>query len=127
MKYAVHPWSHSWPTDKRDPEARVGKMCTFVAVIGRCGRSKLAVWVDVIVSEFGRRTWMPFWVFWMLVSGMSQCTESLPNKCRVAPVSAATLVVLFSFCVMFAMADVYLLVRSEFTLVAKLGKWAGLE
>ena len=113
--------------DNREPEARVGKMCTFVAAIGRCGRSKLAVWVDVIVLEFGRRTWMPFWVFWMLVSGMSQCTKSLPKKCPVAPVSVATLVVLFSFCVMFAMADSYQLVSSELTLEAKLGKWAGRE
>ena len=38
-KYAWQPWSHSWPMDRRDPEANSGKMCAVFASGGREGMS----------------------------------------------------------------------------------------
>ena len=72
LKYAVHPWSHSWPINKRDPDAKVGKMCALVADAGSSGISRFAVWVEVMVFLFGSSTWMPFGLGLMLITGTSQ-------------------------------------------------------
>ena len=39
----------------RDPETRLGKMYVRLAAKGSCGRSSLAIWVEVMVSLFGSR------------------------------------------------------------------------
>ena len=49
--------------DRSEPEASVGKMSTFVAASGRFGRSRFALWIDCMVSTFGRRTCIPLEFF----------------------------------------------------------------
>ena len=49
--------------NRSEPEASVGKICAFVAASRRCGRSRFVVWVDCMVSAFGRKTWIPVEVF----------------------------------------------------------------
>ena len=39
-KVAVHPASHSCPMERRDPDARWGKMCVLLASFGSVGRSR---------------------------------------------------------------------------------------
>ena len=66
---ARQPASQSWPIDKRDPDARCGKMCTWRAASGRFGMSRRPVWVDRIVARLGRSTEIPLDVGLMLVRG----------------------------------------------------------
>ena len=68
---AVQPWSQSRPMESREPEERAGKMWATHAVAGRCGRSRVAVWVEVMVVPSGRRTEMPGEAGWRLRWGVS--------------------------------------------------------
>ena len=54
---AVHPSSHNFPTERRDPDARDGKTW---AVLADCGSliGRVVVWVDCIVSPLGSRTFI---------------------------------------------------------------------
>ena len=58
VKVAVQPLSQSWPTDKREPEARDGKTCTSLAAGGKWLLLRFALCVDVMRSWLGRRTLM---------------------------------------------------------------------
>lgn len=42
-KKMSQPWSQSWPMERREPEARDGKMCAVRAEMGREGKSSRAV------------------------------------------------------------------------------------
>jgi hypothetical protein len=53
---AVQLWSQIWPTDKREPEARLEKPWEIVAVDGRLGSGKLVVDVEVIIWPLGTMT-----------------------------------------------------------------------
>ena len=66
---AEHLESQSCPIDRRDPEARCGKMWAVRALFGSPGMSRIAVWVDFIVALFGSMTLMPFCVGIMAVKG----------------------------------------------------------
>ena len=61
----MYPWPHSWPMDKRDPDARVGKICTHVASGGSCDILRLVVWVEVMVSLLGSNTSILVRLGWM--------------------------------------------------------------
>ena len=82
-KCAVHPSSHSFPTEYREPEANVEKMCAFLARSLRCGRFNFAVCVDWDVMPFGFITFMGF--FARCISCIFG--SSFKPKCPVAPVS----------------------------------------
>ena len=66
---AEQPESHSCPIERRDPEARCGKMCAFRAVSGRPGISSTAVCVDFIVALFESIMFILFCVGTMSVKG----------------------------------------------------------
>ena len=66
VKVAIHPASHSCPTERRLPDAREGKRWTEVALSGRVGMFNFALCVDVIVSWLGRRTCISVGSGWML-------------------------------------------------------------
>ena len=68
---AVQPWLQSRPMDRREPEERAGKMWATHAAAGRCGRSRVAVWVEVMVVPSGRRTEMPGEAVWRLRWGVA--------------------------------------------------------
>ena len=58
--FAVHPWLHSSPMERR-PVVRIsGKMCWVHATGGKEGILRILVWVDVIVTPLGNNTLMPF-------------------------------------------------------------------
>ena len=60
--FAVHPWSHSSPMERR-PVVRIsGKTCWVHAAGGNEGISRSLVWVDVIVPPLGNNTLIPFTV-----------------------------------------------------------------
>ena len=60
--FAVHPWSHNKPIERR-PVVRIsGKMCWVHAAGGSEGIWRSLVWVDVIVPPLGNNTLMPFTV-----------------------------------------------------------------
>ena len=69
-KVAVHPASHSWPMDSKEPDANELKMCVRLECSGSCGISSSAVCVDCIVSLLGNWTVMPLEVGVTLVSGI---------------------------------------------------------
>ena len=83
VKVAVQPWSHSWPMDMREPEARLGKRCAVHASGGKKGRDNWAVWLEQMVPWFGSKTEMPGCATRLLVYG-----AVISRKCPVAPVSA---------------------------------------
>jgi hypothetical protein len=59
-KCATHPWSHSWPTERRELFLRAGNMWGMVAPIGIYGFiGRMAVWVLVMVLPSGRLTDIP--------------------------------------------------------------------
>ena len=70
MKCAVHPTSHSWPMERRDPDASSPKMCAWVALVGSSGMLRLHVFVDCMVALFGSRTVIPVLVRFELMTGM---------------------------------------------------------
>ena len=102
----VHPVSHSWHIDSREPDARCGEMCARCACVRSCGILSINVCVAVIVALFGRMTLMPLGVGVMFVIGMFVCTRfisplsscCLLRNVPVTPVSATSgllLVLLF--------------------------------
>ena len=58
--------------DRRESDARVGKMCVRVAAAGNSGISRLPVWVDFMVLLLGN-TCIPTGSGSMLIKGTSQC------------------------------------------------------
>ena len=58
VKVAMHPWSHSWPMEIREPDVRSGKMCAWQAESGRRGMFKVAMWVEVMRLPSGSKTEM---------------------------------------------------------------------
>jgi hypothetical protein len=56
VKMAVQSWSQILPTDKRDPEARLGKPWEMVADAGRLGNGRWAVDLDVMICPLGTMT-----------------------------------------------------------------------
>ena len=88
---AVQFWSHNFPTERREPEASVGKACAVVAWVGNVGIGKVVVWVESMVAPLGRRTFM---AGLFGETGWSERSVSLEAmKCPVAPVSAFSVVV----------------------------------
>ena len=69
-KVAVHPASHSWLMDSKEPDASELKMCVRLAYSGSWGISSRAVCVDCIVSALGSWTVMRLVVGVTLVSGI---------------------------------------------------------
>jgi len=69
----VHPASHSWPMDKRDLLAMVGKMCTCFACCGSSLMSSSPVCVSCMVLLFGRSTRIPLCTLRMFFTGMVVC------------------------------------------------------
>ena len=61
-KSAVHPASHSCPIDRREPDAKFGKMCVVFPCCGKPCMSSSAMCVDRMRAEFGRRTSIPLFV-----------------------------------------------------------------
>ena len=55
---AVHPASHNCPMDRRAPAGKCGKMCPWRALVGRDGRSRRQVCVEVTVLPSGMVTVM---------------------------------------------------------------------
>ena len=105
-KVARQPTSQSCPIERRDPEARCGKMWTWRAAKGRCGIANRPVCVDCIVARLGRRTEIPVGVGVTLVSGTFvwiRLVGSCVKKWAVAPVSATMgeFVIVFGCCGMF--------------------------
>ena len=58
-KVALQPWSHSWPIERRLPDARVRKRCTSCAGLGKLGMFKLALYLLSITFSLGKTTRMP--------------------------------------------------------------------
>ena len=56
LRDAVHPASHSWPMERSAPAGKCGKMCPRRAAMGKDGRSRRHVCVEVTVSPFGMAT-----------------------------------------------------------------------
>ena len=56
VKMAVQLWSQIWPTDRRDPEARFGKLWEMVADVGRPANGRWAVDFEVMIWPFGTMT-----------------------------------------------------------------------
>ena len=56
VKMAVHWWSQIWPTDSKEPEARLGKPWEMVAEWGRPCTGKWAVDCEVMIWPFGTMT-----------------------------------------------------------------------
>ena len=56
VKMAVQSWSHIRPTERREPEARLGKPWEMVADAGRPGSGRWAVDLDVIIWPLGTMT-----------------------------------------------------------------------
>ena len=85
VKVAVHPASHSWPMEMRElaPWLSAGKRWAAVAVFRREGKGRWAVWVEVMVSPFGRWTVMGFSASCWCVLG-----ASVVKKWPMVPVSA---------------------------------------
>ena len=93
MNTAVQFSSHRRPTERRDPEARVGKTCALVVDVGRLGIGRVVVCVEIMWSPLGRRTAMGrFVVALVFVVGRLDVEASM--KCPVAPVSALMRVLL---------------------------------
>ena len=59
--------------DKREPDARDGKMYVRVAPAGRSGISRLAVWVDFMVFLLGSNTCIPLSIVRVLILGITLC------------------------------------------------------
>ena len=74
---ALHPASHNCPMERREPEARCGKRCVCLALMGSCGMLRRPVWDEVMVALFGRRTEMPVEVGCMFEMGIVVWTRSL--------------------------------------------------
>ena len=88
VKVAVQPASHSWPTDKRLPEARDGKRWVDVAWSDSWGKFNLALCVELIVEWFGRSTWTPSGLGWTSRrTGWGAVLVGAVKKWLVAPVS----------------------------------------
>ena len=65
-KVALQPWSHSWPIERRLPDARVRKRCTSWAGLGKLGMFKHALYLLSITFLLGNKTRMPSAVMWTL-------------------------------------------------------------
>ena len=87
VNVAVHPTSHSWPTDRRLVLCSAGKMWARRALLGRVGIASSASCVDSMCDPSGRATWSGVLVVVLLVVGAR--TE---RKCPVHPVSMTALV-----------------------------------
>ena len=48
VNVAVQPWSQSWPTERREPDAKEGNMCTVLADGGKLLMLRFAWCVDVM-------------------------------------------------------------------------------
>ena len=56
VNVAVHPWSQSWPIDRRPVVCICGKRCWRRAAGGSVGMFKVRVWVDTMVPPLGNKT-----------------------------------------------------------------------
>ena len=56
VKTAVQLWSQIWPTDSKDPDARLLKPCDTVADGGKSGKGIFVVDLEVIMFPFGTMT-----------------------------------------------------------------------
>ena len=65
--------SHRFPIESSEPDAREGNIWASVALDGRCGRSKLAMWVDVMWVPLGRRAMIGVLAGLMLETEMLVC------------------------------------------------------
>ena len=99
--------------ERREIDARLGKMGAVLAVFGRDGTSSMVVGVDVIVLLLGKRTWIPFLFVITLRRGMSVWIY-LFQKWEVAPMSA----------IFFSLRSSSF-VSNENLLLQSLLKWAG--
>ncbi len=88
MKTAVHRTSQSWPTERRDPEAKVLKTCAFIDASGKFGSGNVAIFIECMNSPLGSRTRMDGLVFDSSLVGREELW--LSRKFPVAPVSAFT-------------------------------------
>ena len=95
MNVAVQSSSQSWPVERREPDARLGKMCVVFAFSLSPGMWSCPVWVARMVALLGKSTVMPLDVgftsvigtfVWMYLS----VTAVASKQCVVAPVSATT-------------------------------------
>ena len=73
-KRAVQPASHTYPIDNREPEAKCGKMCVFLALGGNCEMANTVVCVAFIAVLLDRRALLPLLVAVIFVRGRSTCT-----------------------------------------------------
>ena len=55
---AVHPTLHSWLMDRRAPAGKLGKICPRQALMGKVGRSRRQLCVEVTVLPSGMVTVM---------------------------------------------------------------------
>ena len=56
LKYVEQPWLQSWPMDRRDPDARVWKVCALRDLVGRARTPIIPSYVNCIVIFLGSRT-----------------------------------------------------------------------
>ena len=61
VKMAVQSWSQILPTERREPEARLGKPWGMVADGGKLGRGRVAVDWEVIIWPLGTMTLTEGW------------------------------------------------------------------
>ena len=85
---AMHPASHSWPTERRENCARSGSTCALHAAWGRSGRERYPSCVDSIVGPLGILTWMGLVAALRFVKG-----AVVMMKWPELPVSGITVVV----------------------------------
>lgn len=89
-KVAMHPASHSWPIESKDPDFMLGKMWARHALDGTYGNGIMPVCVDVMKLPSGKRTWIGGFACCMSVHG-----PLTMKKFPLAPVSTiATLLII---------------------------------